>query len=120
MKRLKKECGVTMVTLDNLGLLSALHGSVRFMIHSATTEHSTLVAFHDGYIHRATGFASGYGGEGPHGLLTAIQIYLKRNDITIEHIASWLGRDYMILPGKGIGKSHNYHFTEDGVVIEIW
>jgi len=124
MKKLQQECGVTRISLENLALIVPLHGPVRFILHSAPAgtndEHSTLIAFQDGYIHRATGFASGYGGEGPHGLLTAIQTYLKRNDITIDHICSWLGKDYMILPGKGAGKSLNYHFTEDGVVIEIW
>lgn len=108
MKKLKEECGVTVISLDNLGLLSALHGPVRFILHYApagsTVEDKTLIAFRDGYRHQATGFASGYGGEGPHGLLTAIQTYLKRDDITIEQISSWRGNRYLILPGKGKGE----------------
>lgn len=108
MKRIKEECGVTMISLDNLGLLSALHGRVRFILHNApsgtTAGDKTLIAFEDGWKHTATGFASGYGGEGPHGLLTAIQTYLKRDDITIEHISSWRGSRYLILPGKGNGE----------------
>ena len=107
MKKLKEECGVTVISLDNLGLLSVLHGPVRFILHYApagsTVEDKTLIAFKDGHRHVATGFASGYGGEGPHGLLTAIQTYLKRQDITIEHISSWRGSRYLILPGPGNG-----------------
>lgn len=123
MKELKQECGVTRISLENLALLASLHGPVRFMLHWApagmSSEHSTLVVFQDGYVHTVTGFASGYGGEGPHGLLTAIQTYLKRNDITIEHICSWLGRDYMVLPGEGTGQ-HIHNFAFAGRILEIW
>jgi len=108
MKKLKEECGVTVISLDNLGLLSAVHGRVRFILHYAPTgttmDDRTMIVFEDGWKHLATGFASGYGGEGPHGLLTAIQTYLKRDDITIEHISSWRGKQYLILPGKGNGE----------------
>jgi len=108
MKQLKEECGVTVRSLENLALLASLHGRVRFILHYApagtTAEDKTLIVFQDGYRHTATGFASGYGGEGPHGLLTAIQTYLKRNDITIEHICSWRGREYLIIPGNGNGE----------------
>lgn len=108
MKKLKEECGVTVTSLDNLGLLSVLHGPVRFILHYApagsTADDRTLIAFQDGYRHAATGFASGYGGEGPHGLLMAIQTYLTRDDITIEHISSWRGSRYLILSGQGNGK----------------
>lgn len=108
MKKLQKECGVTRISLENLALLAPLHGPVRFIMHYApsgtTVEDKTLVVFQDGYRHTATGFACGYGGEGPHGLLTAIQTYLKREDITIEHICGWRGREYLILPGVGNGE----------------
>lgn len=108
MRTLKEECGVTVRSLDNLGLLSAVHGRVRFILHYApagsTMEDRTLIAFQDGYKHLATGFSSGYAGEGPHGLLTAIQTYLKRDDITIEHICGWRGKQYLIIPGKGNGE----------------
>lgn len=127
MKRIKEECGVTVISLDNLGLLSALHGQVRFILHYApigtTMEDKTLIAFQDGWKHTATGFASGYGGEGPHGLLTAIQTYLKRDDITIEHICSWRGKSYLILPGKGNGEDLYFLSTAHDKNItgsEIW
>ena len=112
MRKLKEECGVTMISLDNLGLLSALHGCVKFILHHApagsTAEDKTLIAFKDGYKHTATGFASGYGGEGPHGLLTAIQTYLKRTDITIEHICAWRGGNYLIVAGQGNGETFGF------------
>ena len=107
MKELKKEFGVTQVSLENLGLLFALHGRVRFILHHAPTNtysNATLVGFQDGYLHRATGFSSGYSGEGPHGLLTAIEKWLERRDITIEHISGWSGKRYLILSGEGNGK----------------
>lgn len=108
MKKLKEECGVTIISLDNLGLLSALHGRVRFILHDApagdTMRDRTMIVFQDGHKHVATGFSSGYGGEGPHGLLTAIQTYLKRKDITIEHICGWRGTQYLIIPGAGNGE----------------
>lgn len=108
MKKLKPEEGITIHTLENLGLLAPLHGPVRFILHFApigtTMEDCTLIAFQDGYMHRATGFSAGYAGEGPHGLLTAIQTYLKREDITIEHICGWRGAKYLILPKEGNGK----------------
>ena len=108
MKKLKEECGVTVISLDNLALLSALHGRVRFILHYAptgtTVEDRTMIVFEDGWKHLATGFASGYGGEGPHGLLTAIQTHLKRDDITIDHICGWRGGRYLILSGKGNGE----------------
>ena len=112
MKKLKEECGVTVISLDNLGLLSVLHGPVRFILHHApagsTAEDRTLIAFKDGHRHAATGFASGYGGEGPHGLLTAIQAYLQRKDITIEHICGWRGGYYLILPGEGNAETFGF------------
>lgn len=108
MKELKEECGVTRITLENLALLAPLHGPVRFLIHYApkgmTSEDKTFVVFQDGYQHEASGFASGYGGEGPQGLLTAIQTYLKRRDITIEHICTWRGKNYFVIPGEGNGQ----------------
>lgn len=129
MKELKQECGVTQISLENLGLLTVLHGPVRFILHSAILGRpgqSTLIAFKDGYSHVATGFASGYGGEGPHGLLRAIQDFLNRGDININHIAAWSEKDYLVLPGKGSAQSlHNFALI--GVdsngkhcLVEIW
>ena len=107
MKELKKEGGVTQISLENIALLVALHGPVRFMLHFAPTNeqvsHATLVGFKDGYLHRATGFASGYTGEGPCGLLAAIETWLERRDITMFHINRWNGSRYLLLPGKGCG-----------------
>jgi len=113
MKELKPENGITQVSLYNLGLLTALHGPVRFILHHApigsTVNDATLIGFQDGHYHRANGLSTnwhyrGYVGEGPHGLLAAIETYLKRRDITLEHINSWRGKKYLILPGKGSGK----------------
>jgi len=106
MRKLKKEEGITNVSLYNLGLLVPLHGPVRFMLHFApfSGSNATLIGFQDGQLFRATGFSSGYAGEGPHGLLTAIEKYLNRRDITIKHISKWGGAKYLILSGKGCGK----------------
>lgn len=106
MKQLKKEGGVTQISLHNIALLVALHGPVRFMLHMAPIErisHATLIGFKDGNLFRVTGFSSGYCGEGPHGLLTAIETWLNRHDITIEHIEKWNGNRYLLLSGKGCG-----------------
>lgn len=106
-RELKKEGGVTQVSLSNIALLVALHGPVRFMLHMAPANeqvnHATLVGFKDGYLHRATGFSSGYAGEGPHGLHAAIETWLNRRDITMFHISRWNGSRYLLLPGKGCG-----------------
>lgn len=114
MKKLKKENGTSQISLYNLGLLSALHGQVRFMLHFApfTGSNATLIAFADGTLFRATGFTSGYKGES--GLLTAIETYLNRRDITIEHISKWGGAKYLILSGKGHGQKlyHLDYYTE--------
>lgn len=108
MKELKSEDGITQISLSNIALLVALHGPVRFILHfastSTTVDDATLIGFQDGSYHRANGFASGYGGEGPHGLLAAIETYLKRRDITIAHICKWRGKNYFILPGNGSGQ----------------
>jgi len=106
MKELKPEGGVTQISLYNIGLLTPLHGPVRFILHYApfTGSNATLIGFQDGTLHRATGFSSGYAGEGPHGLLAAIETWLKRRDITIAHICKWRGKKYLILPGKGSGQ----------------
>ncbi len=76
MKKLQQERSVPQISLENLALLSSLHGPVRFIIHSApaamNTNHSTLVAFQDGYVHVMLGFASGFKGKGPQGLLEVI------------------------------------------------
>lgn len=115
MKKLKEECGVTRISLENLGLLAVLHGPVRFMLHHASVG-TTIMGFQDGYIHCATGFSSGYAGEGTHGLLMAIEKYLRRRDITIEHINSWHGNRYLLLSGEGSGKRLCH--LEDH--IEVW
>jgi len=115
MKELKPEGGVTQISLHNLGLLAVLHGPVRFILHHAPAS-TTIMGFQDGHIHCATGFSSGYRGEGPHGLLTAIEKWLKRRDITIEHISSWRGRQYLLLSGKGNGQRLCH--LEDH--IEVW
>jgi len=106
MKELKKEDGTTQISLRNLSLLSVLHGAVRFMLHYVpfAESNATLIGFEDGTLFRATGFSSGFAGEGPRGLLTAIETYLKRRDITIEHIKRWGGAKYLILSGKGHGQ----------------
>lgn len=121
MKKLQQEGGITQISLENLGLLAPLRGPVRFILHFApegtTMDDCTLIAFQDGYMHRATGFASGLRrGEGPYGLLTAIQTYLKRNDITIEHICGWRGAKYLILPKEGNGKNL-FHLD---IHTEVW
>ena len=120
MKELKKEDGITQISLENLALLAVLHGPVRFMLHHAphgtTVRDYTLIVFQDGTIHRATGFSSGYRGEGPHGLLTAIEKWLKRRDITIEHINKWRGKQYLLLSDKGNGQRLCH--LEDR--IEVW
>lgn len=129
MKEIKQECGVTQISLENLGLCVVLHGPVRFILHSAIIGRpgqSTLIAFQDGHSHVATGFSCGYRGEGPHGLLHAIQDFLDRGDINIHHIADWSGKDYLVLPGKGSAQSlHNFALAgmDPGgghCMVEIW
>lgn len=119
MKELKKEGGVTTISLDNISLLVALHGPVRFMLHFAPANeqisHATLIGFKDGHLHRATGFASGDMGEGSRGLLAAIETWLDRRDITMFHISRWNGSRYLLLPSNGCGKRLTY--VDD---IEVW
>lgn len=107
MKELKKESGVTQISFSNIALLVARHGPVRFMLHYAvineTANHATLIAFKDGYLHRATGFSSGNTGQASHGLRAAIRTWLERRDITIFHISRWNNSRYLLLPGKGCG-----------------
>lgn len=118
MKELKKENGSTQVSLHNLGLLIALHGYVRFMLHQAPIEivsHATIFGFQDGTLFRATGFTSGPAGNA-HTLLDVIRTYLRRRDITIEHINQWHGSRYLLLSGEGSGK-RLFHLDDH---TEIW
>lgn len=124
MKELQKEGGITRISLENIELLVALHGPVRFLIHYApagtTVEDMTFIVFRDGFNHTATGFASGYAGEGPRGLHETIQEHLKRDDIMMEHIAGWRGSSYMILNGQGNGEEiHNFVLISAGR-LEVW
>ena len=119
MKELKKECGVTRISMENISLLVALHGPVRFMLHFAPIErvsHATMIGFQDGTLFRVTGFSSGFAGEGPHGLHVAIEKWLDRRDITIRHLDKWYGARYLILSGKGNGQ--RLYYMDDHT--EVW
>lgn len=125
MKKLQEEVGVTEISTENINLLVTLHGPVRFLIHHApdgdTMRDMTFFKFQDGFSHTATGFSSGYAGEGPRGLLNTIQKHLNRDDITMEHVAMWRGSDYMVLSGPGKGEEiHNFLFNPKGTRTEIW
>jgi hypothetical protein len=110
MKRLncEEEGGVTQVSLRNLDKYAREHGAVRAIEHInyfESDEH-TIFHFNDGTKYTATGFSVGYAGEGPRGLVTAIMIYLKRTDITIELVSAWSKDPYVYLMthGQGFGK----------------
>lgn len=127
MEKLHEEEGITRKSIENIDFLVTNHGAVRFLIHHAPEARSvagdmTFFVFQDGYNHVATGFASGYGGEGPRGLQETIQKHLRRHDITLDHIASWpRGSDFMILNGRGKGEEvHNFMSDPKATRTEIW
>ena len=77
---LQRECGVTRISLDNAAILSQWHGTPRSIAlvferdnpeadYDREPEAHVRVTWDDGTIvHTFTGFAWGYGGEGPRGL----------------------------------------------------
>lgn len=89
--RLKPEGGVTEYSLHNGRLLRKAHGLPRAValfyqrspsawpveVGFGSPEYVTKVTYQDGHIHEFTGFAWGYGGEGPHGLAE----WAKENEI---------------------------------------
>ena len=76
---LQRECGVTRISLDNAAILQQWHGKPRSIAlvfehdehqdPDSEPEAHVRVTWDDGTIvHTFTGFAWGYGGEGPRGL----------------------------------------------------
>lgn len=99
MKRLQQECGVTRISLQNGRVLQEEHGFpcwVRLLGgHDPLSgnDPAVEVGYPDGHHHRFTGFAFGYGGEGPHGLATWAAA--NRVPLTVETIQA--------LPFRGKG-----------------
>lgn len=123
----KDEGGITQISTENIRLLAAAHGPVRFIYHVAPEGEAmsdyTIIAFRSGKHHKATGFSSGYWGEGPRGLCEAIREHLHRADITSEHIAGWRGNGYFILPREGCGSAiYSFPNTTRQQIdrIEVW
>jgi len=107
---LEPECGVTAISLRNIAKLISAHGIVKLIYHSPypnPDDPYTEITFQDGFRWTATGFACGYGGEGPAGLATACTKFLDRWDITLD-VTSRLDKDgntcYLFTRGQGIGK----------------
>lgn len=105
--------GITNVSLRNIAAFATVHGEVRAIEHDCYTaqqsgnnfECTTVVHFRDGARYSASGFACGYHGEGPRGLVEVITKYLGRTDITPELVATWLttGTIFMVTFGQGNG-----------------
>jgi len=71
--KLKEEGGITAHSLFNAKALSLAHGEVRHVTldgNARQCDYRTTVEYEDGFHWEYTGFAWGYGGEGPNGLVT--------------------------------------------------
>jgi len=101
------DSGITRISTEKLAKFAEIHGrdQVRLVeVDERDRVHDSFVRFHfmDGAVYTASGFTTGYFGEGPRGLYEAIKRYLNRTDITPEIICSWRGKKiYLILRGAG-------------------
>lgn len=112
--QLRKEKGITRVSLENNRRLTKRLGRpVRVECHYDPdgVDWYTVKAFYDtGHTHEFTGFAWGYTGEGPHGLLEFCQyngIDLEIGDIAkfdsrTEGIA-WVWPEDSSMPSRKVG-----------------
>jgi hypothetical protein len=128
----REEARITAISLRNLFELAPANGGVVLIVHSAADaqrpiegaeEHWTRFIFGNGMEYVANGFACGYLGEGPNGLAKAIRDYLHRPDITIEHVAGWVGTGKVyVITANGNGKCLvRYPCVCDGEFdVEIW
>jgi len=78
---MKREEGVTRISLENGKLLSARYGAVTgvILVYDADDWYQTHVTYRDGHTHVFTGFSWGYSGEGPSGLAK----WAEENDVPL-------------------------------------
>jgi len=122
---LEEEGGITQVSLRNIAKLYKQHGKVKFVEHwTYGREQTTEIFFEDGFTFVASGFGCGYVGEGSYGLLKVIELYLRRTDITIDHITAWKGDHtvYLLLRGDGQGRAVSCHsgVQDCEYDLEVW
>lgn len=112
MRMLQEEGGVTEISLSNIEKLKEKHGDVKFVFHSMYGDDpypNTEIYFQDGFKWTATGFSTGYRGEGPRGLEKVINSYLDRTDIDIDVIGGLDANEgatcHLFTRGQGVGKA---------------
>ena len=110
-KKMKPEEGVTRNSLQNAKELIKRYGTPDVVeIYQIKDEHLVKATWHargklpHGTTHEFSGFSWGYGGEGPHGLYTFLQM-LGAKLFTQEQIAKWPQERF---PGLTITEGEDY------------
>jgi len=88
--RLKAEEGITLHSLHNARVLEEEWGrplQVTLDAGGSTIDHTVIAFYEGGRMHRFTGFAWNYGGEGPRGLCEFLRGLGFR--VTMQTIAGW-------------------------------